>query len=325
MTQPIEDIIKYDYDPHFKYLAPSKESIELIKQLWVSWEDNGTSKPDIEQIVKDNYKYEDSYFKEIISIACRMLNIPKESVRIEQVSFILDSYNLYASHAKDGYLVIVDETFFSMLYSITNILMFSAYNLIDPSEEDVFKRFFQQLTSEYIERKSFVPFHKKEIDEIGTLLNRSYEVTEFAVYLFNSFKTFMLAHEIGHCLLGHSNGRINKMFYNRTEKVMIPIDRRSHLHEYQADIFGYRLFKTVMDTTDNTIDVAYLKYRFEFAPLLLFDIFTYLDRRSNHEHYSTTHPAPIKRKSNLITQFRINQDDLLYQNLTMVFNEIVRS
>lgn len=43
-----------------------------------------------------------------------------------------------------------------------------------------------------------------------------------------------------------------------------------------------------MDTTDNSIDKTYLKYRFEFAPLLLFDIFEQIDNlmRTKFQYHS---------------------------------------
>lgn len=329
MKMTINELIRKIYEIHYPYLAPSAESVELATDLWGTWEKAGEIRPDIYNIAKHNniIKYENAYFQEIVSIACDIANIPKNTLRIEQAPFILNSYNLCASQALDGYLVIVDETFFKMLFSLTNILMFSAYNFIEEVEEENFKDLTKRLLNEYIEQKFFTPFDSKETPEIKYLLGKDYITAEFAIYLFNSFKTFMLAHEIGHCLLKHADSTIKKSFRGENKEVTIDIDKRSYECEFEADIFGYNLFKRVMDTTDDSIDKAYLKYRFEFAPLFLFDIFEQIDKLIKKNSYtqtdSITHPSPKKRKYNLMHYFQLKEDDLLYTNLRSVLNDLI--
>ena len=330
MKMTINELLKEIYEINYPHLGPSSESKGLVKDLWGEWEKTGKIRPDIDNIAKYNsiIEYERAYFQEIVSIAFDITNISKNTLRIEQAPFILNSYNLCASRALDGYLVIVDETFFKMLFSLTNILMYSAYNFIEDVEEENFKSLTKRLLNEYIEQKFFTPFDSKGTPEIRYLLGKDYDTAEVAIYLFNSFKTFMLAHEIGHCLLKHADSTIEKSFRGETKEVTIDIDKRSYECEFEADIFGYNLFKRVMDTTDDSIDKAYLKYRFDFAPLFLFDIFEQIDKLIKKNNYSQTdsitHPSPQKRKNNLIHHFQLKEDDLLYSNLRSVLNDLIK-
>ena len=324
----IDELIKEIYEINYLHLGPSSESIKLAEDVWEKWIEAGETKPNISNIAKNTINHENAYFQEIVSIAYSIANIPKGALRIEQAPFILDSYDLYASRALDGYLVIVDETFFKMLFSLINILMFSAYNFIEESEEESYRNLFKRLINEYIELKRFTPFKSKEMPEIQSLLQKDYETAEFTTYLFNSLKTFMLAHEIGHCLLKHTDETIKKSFRSEDKEVILDIDKRSYKHEFEADIFGYNLFRKVMDTTDDSIDKAYLKYRFEFAPLFLFDIFEQIDKLTesiNHTKIeSRTHPSPKNRKLNLMNYFQLQETDILYQNLKSVLKDLMK-
>lgn len=324
MGKTIEEEIKSTYSASYKCLTPCIESVGLAERLWANWAQSNISKPNIKQITKDIIQYQNSFFNEIVLMGCRMMNIPYNSIKIEQAIYLLDSYNLTSYKANDGYMVIIDDTFLTMLYNISNLLMFEVNNLIQEHEEPIFKSIFKQLVLEYIELKAFKPNLKKETSKIETLMCRSYDVTEYAAYLYHSLKIFLIAHEVGHCLFKHSEQHALRMDYNDVLNNSNYGHNVDYQNEYDADIFGYKLFMQIMNTHDNTIEATYLKYRYEYAPLLLFDLFDCIKEIVATRVNEKTHPSPKARKLNLLEHFQINEHDLLYQNLVHAIKYMVQ-
>jgi hypothetical protein len=298
--------IKQELHKYFQYLVPNFNKIDEIRKIWSEYNKMGISSPDIDAIMSNFPKHNEGFFQEIVNIASKVCG---KELQIEFCPFILNDYNLCARSAKDGYLVIVDESYLDMFYMLANILMFERNNYIEEFEFYDLKSLVRNIIIDPIRNEN----RHKVFDQ---LVKRDYETAEFAVYLYNSFKIFMFAHEISHHILKHTNGTFTKQCHMNERSCNIEIDRMSYIHEFEADTYGYKIFLEVMNTVDDSINYAYCKYRYEYAPLLLFDIFDKIDRvqeeKENKKKTYPTHPSPIDRKENLLKQYKMNNPGILY-------------
>ncbi len=205
-----------------------------------------------------------------------------------------------------------------MLFFLTIIFIYDANNLINENEKDNAISFINSIIDNYFQYKAFDL--SKDITPL--LLKRDYKIAEFANYFFQSLKIFMIAHEISHHVLGHTKGTKKRKLIINGHNIEIEEDKRNKLCELDADVFGYNIFLSVLNTTDDSIDYAYCKYKFEFAPLFLFDLFDALDKMNKIQTYEyITHPTPKERKENLLKHFKIEDPSFLYKNLITVLNQ----
>jgi uncharacterized protein (UPF0305 family) len=298
--------IKQEYYNHYQYLVPNINKIDKVRELWSEYNKAGISSPDIDAINANFPKIDEAFFQEVVKIASKFSG---KNMQIEYCAFILNDYNLCARSAADGYLIIIDEFYLGMLYILANIFKFEANNYIEEDEFNHYVRLVQDVVIDYLK-------HIEKKDAITQLQKRDYETAEFAVYLYNAFKIFMFAHEISHHLLGHTKETISKQFSMNERNCQIEIDRVDCADEFEADTYGYKIFLEVMNTVDDSINYAYCKYRYEYAPLFLFDIFDKIDRLKEEKMGMkikyTTHPPPMDRKANLLKQYQFNNPGILY-------------
>lgn len=299
----------------YKILAPDMDSVAIARELWQEWEKTGNTPPNINEIAKDYAQHENGFFYELVKLAEKMHqgNLP-----IQYCQFTLDRYNAYAISVKDGYIVLIDDVFFQILYFICNILVFDAAGAIeDPAEREQARKFMTEIINvNYFNRKR-IDFSEEGIQHV--LLKRDYELAEFANYFFHACKAFIIGHEIGHHVLNHSRGVVMKVFALNGKEVAVEVDERAISDEYEADHYGYKLFDVLSNTNDDSVYYAWCKFRFSFAPLFLFDLFNYIDRlqekKDNNAMEYTGHPHPISRQQALQAQFSIDAADPLYLSL----------
>ena len=302
------------YQKQYRVLAPDDDSVQLTKAVWSHWEKAGVTPPDIDAIAQEHSRFENGFFYDIVSVAERLAG---KELPIQYCAFCLDSYNFYAFSADDGYIILVDDSFFQLLFFLSNILIFQAQGLIQPAEEEAIRQLTTEvITNNYFNRRQF-DFTQDSL--FSSLLKRDYELTEFANYFFHALKVFIISHEIGHHILGHTIAKVKRVFGSNDTFEAIYVDERSIACEYEADKYGYQLFHEVSTTVDASISYAYCQYKFEFAPLFLFDLFAYLDNLktvslSKAVTYKT-HPAPQKRIASLQKAFPIDNEDPLYLSL----------
>jgi hypothetical protein len=303
--QQIENI-KQDFYDIYKVLTPSDNSIGLTKSLWDGWEKLDFTRPNVDDVAANTIKRDKQFFYEIIKIAEK---VEKKDINIEYCPFIVGDYGLSILDATDGDLVLTDESFFGVLFFLMIVFMFDAYGFIKDEERGSVASFVNKLVDKYINHEAFdgsgdniTPF----------LMEKDYETTEFAIYFFQSMKIFLIAHEISHHILGHTKETAT--------------DKRSKIDEFEADKLGYKIFLETMNTTDDSIDVAYCKYRFEFAPLFLFDLCDRFDElKGKRATDSRTHPVPRERKENLLKHYEIKDPDCLYKDLVEIMKSNIGS
>ena len=317
--------VKQEYYKLYQYLVPGSDAANFAREIWSEWNKAGITSPDIDSIVANFVNQNNAFFQEIVQIASK---VSEKELQIDYCPFILNSYNLHALSVKDGYLVFVDEIFLDMLYSLVFIFMYEANSFIQEDELNHYAYFIKKLVIDYFNHESSVLINEKRKKQgpITELYKKNYETAEFAVYLYNSFKIFLFAHEISHHILGHKEGTFTQKFSINGRSSQIKIDKRKHAKEFEADVYGYKIFLEVINTVDDSINYAYCKYRYEYAPLFLFDIFDKLDRlqeeKGNIKVEYSTHPSPLDRKANLQKHCQIN-DLYYYDNLKDSLNNMI--
>jgi hypothetical protein len=310
-NRPSSEVIA-EFRKRFEAIAPGTDSITVARDLWESWEKSGVTPPDLNTIAADYAKHENGFFYEIVRLAERTGG---KQLNIHLCQFSLDQYNAYAFTASDGYIVLADDVLFQILYFLCNIIVFDAMGLIKEEEERAALKTLAAriIHTNYLSRER-IDFSKEPL--LHDLLKKDYEIAEFANYFFSAFKAFIIAHEIGHHILGHTTGSTRKIFSVMNKTVEAEVDLRSLSMEYDADSYGYNLFHTLCHTTDDSVYYAFCKYRFVFAPFLLFQLFDRLDRLVEQQENSTItytdHPHPLDRAAALEKQFVTDLQDDLY-------------
>jgi hypothetical protein len=314
----IEDI-KRDFYNLFKILVPSNSSVNLTKNLWDNWENANFTRPNVDDIAAHTIERNRQFFHEIVKIAGKAL---KKDLNIEYCPFILNDYNFSAISADDGYLVLIDEAFFGMLFFLILIFIFDMRDLIQEEDKSNIMSFINNTVDIYINHKYF---NAPDSNITFSLTKKDYDTAEFATYFSKSIEIFIIAHEISHHILGHTKETIKKNMVIGDHNVEIEVDKREKLCEFEADELGYKIFLEVMNTTDNSIDVAYCKYRFEYAPLFFFDLVGRLDElKGMQANNYITHPTPTERKENLLKHYKIEDPNYLYRDLVGIMKSNIK-
>jgi hypothetical protein len=293
-----------------KIIAPDEDSVIVTRDLWKEWSKSGIAPPDIEAIANTYAQHENGFFYELVKLAESQAG---HELVIHFCQFTSNRYNAHALTAADGYIIFVDDVFFQVLFFLCNILVFDAHGaLSDPTEREHTRQFFQRIIqTNYINRER-IDFSQET--RIIDVMKKDYELAEFANYFFHSIKAFIIAHEIGHHVLGHTRGAVSRVFSVSNTIIEAEVDNRQLEMEYDADKYGYVLFTTLSHTVDESVYYAYCKYRFPFAPVLLFDLFNKLEEipLREGEHLSDDHPKPADRAKALKATYAIDLDDPLY-------------
>jgi len=320
MNKSVE-YIKHVYHDLYELLMPSPQSISLTKELWAEWEKAGIESPNIDEIAMNATEQESKFFYEIVAITEK---IAKRELAIDYCPFVTNEYNLSAVSADEGYLVLIDESFFKILFFLTNILVFDMEGLIEKKEQLEISVVIKNMIDSYFDLR-FSDFNQ---DIITSLMKQDYELTEFASYFFQLMKIFMIAHEISHHILGHTNGILEKKYKFNNEEIAIKIDEIDNKsYEIDADIYAYKIFTEILNTVDDSVNYIYCKYKIEFAPIFLFDILKIFDRlheiKSGKPLQYVTHPSPDERKSILLKCFEIKHHGNLYENILASLNKTI--
>jgi hypothetical protein len=294
-----------------KILTPDADSVAIARELWLEWEKTGNAPPDINNIAKDYAKHENGFFYELVKLAEKIENAP---LNIHYCQFTLDRYNAYACSAKDGYIILIDDVYFQILYFLCNIFVFDAMDIVREDEKEQVKTFVEEIIRVNYFNRQRVDFSRQGIHHV--LLKRDYELAEFANYFFHALKAFIISHEIGHHVLKHTSGTVTKVFAVNNNSVTVEVDERKLANEFEADSYGYKLFDVLSNTNDDSVYYAWCKYKFSFAPVFLFRLFNSLDRIyekvKNKPIVYAEHPHPVERIRSLEDKYSIETNDPLY-------------
>ncbi len=312
MNRTVSEIINY-YKSLNKVMMPTQNSVSISREVWKNWESKGIEPPDIHEISQNNYRFELGFFHELVEI---VENHEAKKYNIWYCAYCLNTYNFYAISGSDGYVVLVDDYFFQMLFFLCLIFSYDVADLIYDHERDEIKIMVNHIVkNNYIYKRKF-DFEKQ--NKLKELLERDYEISEFANYFFNSLKIFILSHEIGHHILGHTRGFSTEKFMSQGRQIELEVDKRSILDEYEADNYGYKIFEKISKTSDAKYYYTFCKYRFDYAPLFMFDLFEKLD--SFYEKFTQkpisyrSHPQPRSRFLKIKEDYNLDINIPMYQD-----------
>lgn len=292
--RPNVEVYLARYRRDYKLLYPDRDSLHTTLDLWEKWDPSGTERPDVAAIHRDCKNMEERFFYELVE---QVSEEAGENLPVFYFPFCVNDYNLSAFSASDGYVVLVDEIFFGMLFMICVLISLDTFGDLADEEVDEVRRAMKKVIEENYFGRS--PFYMREMDVIYRIMQRSFESVEIGNYLFQSFKAFTMLHEIGHHVHGHTTGTRNLNAHSGPYEVSIEVDERSsHNAEFEADAFGYRHFARLLKSKDNS-RMTFFKYTFVFAPGLFFDICLRLDHyreaRTGVPTAYRQHPHPANR------------------------------
>jgi hypothetical protein len=298
----------------YRILRPSSESITFTEELWNAWETNTLKRPDILKTAQSVDEIEEGFFLELVRIAAQLAG---HTFTAHYCPFLTSKYNLSAVTATDGYIVLIDEVFFQFLFILVTVLMYEAYDDIDSNYRE-------RLRSELEEalRISYLNRYRYEVvttSAYAQLLSRNYTTTEMGGFLFQSFKGFLIGHELGHHALQHPVIRLERHFLTNDARMTVHCDQPEWECEFAADAFGYCVLRDATRPDSTIAPLHHFNWVFPFAPVLLFDICKRLDEvsaqekgRSAFDGVGVTHPPLDQRKAALVQAFAIDTNDSVY-------------
>jgi hypothetical protein len=300
------------YRQRYTLLVPSNESKEIAKTIWNHWEQEGNSRrPDIEKLADHVDQTENKFFQELVDIASE---ISGKEVHADYCPFLTLDYNFSAVPASDGYIVLIDEAFFQMVFGlIFAVTLHSQTDAFAGNESAIRTEIKTLLRDSYLERRMGI------LDQMTTLreaIGKDQITSIFANYVFQGIKTFVLGHELGHHALGHTSDSTAAFLLLGGRSVEIPVNNRAWADEFEADAFGYQVYLTATQTTAQRVH-TYFEYRVDFAPILFFDICDWCERwgpdsRRLNSLVTASHPPLEQRKTNLIEKYKIDETDEMY-------------
>jgi hypothetical protein len=112
----------------------------------------------------------------------------------------------------------------------------------------------------------------------------------------------MFFHELGYHVLGHTKSKEKHIIKTENETYSYEVDSVSIIEEYDADNYAFDEYIKLL-IVDEKRYYTFFKYRFEFAPLLFFDICYALDNLSRKvtgkKIIYNKHPNLHKRRNRL--------------------------
>lgn len=303
------------YDRHYKALSPTADSERIAASLLSGWAGNNHL-ADTEKIIVQARGFEAGFFRDIINF-CEAVNGPMPGgLRVAYFNFALNSYNYYAFSASDGYIVLADDLYTRTLFFLSLVLLMDTQNQVPDHEQDTVRAFAREFLAYCVIGRRDFSFAQNTT--AMSLLARDAEVAEMANYFFYSVLAFILLHEIGHHYLGHTRGVTKAAVATGHGPGSIIVDERSWQNELDADAFAGRCYLQLVQTVDDRYKYAFFKYRYDYAPVILFKIFDKLDMlhsRVGKPVRYTTHPPPLQRLEALKRTMAMHDDYPLCKHL----------
>ena len=310
-----------DWIKYYNVLIVTNKSRESASEIWDNWEKDGVKRPDIDSIADNISNSDNLFFKELTSISSEIIN---RELNISYLAFITLGYDFAAVTAADGYIVLVDDAFFSLTFFIICAAYTIAQTEISEATKELIRREIREVAVIGYKEKEFITFN--DMPNLFQLLGEGYNNAEASNYLFNSVRIFILGHEIGHHVFEHENGSEHVRYAIGGREIDFKIDKRSWADEFEADDFGYQVFLGALDTTKERPQ-TYLEFRFPFAPLVFFEICDRIDwmKKAQKVRNSSTHPSFEQRKETLVKKYSIDTQDPLYLEIEKALDFLLDS
>jgi hypothetical protein len=136
----------------------------------------------------------------------------------------------------------------------------------------------------------------------------------FGVFLSRAIEAFILSHELAHHVAGHLNGlRQDVLQRSHARQPSIKVYNRSQKEEFEADRIGVKVF---METGTEMYSPHFL-----CAPLVFFDLLSFVEDFVQTNSRSLTHPPARERKNRLKSHIwkRLPSEAKSYYSVTEPF------
>jgi len=282
-----------EYRRLYGQMYPTRDSLEKTENLWLAWSSDGHERPDLAKIVRNCLKMEEQFFRELVECTAEAQD---QRLPLYHLPFRLNEYNCCAWNAADGYIVLIDDDFFSLLFMLCMLVSLDALGHVQDDELPEVQTMIRRILNDHW--ISGTPFDLCEQPLFYRLIKRNYDSTNFGNYLFQSVKAFILLHEIGHHALSHTAGTRYLNWSLGKQTPPVAVDSHDHIMELEADAYALRHFLKLLKSKDNSRQ-TFFEYALPFAPELLFQIALRLDifkvaRTGNPASYHS-HPHPEHR------------------------------
>ncbi len=305
------------YQKRYRKLRATSASVKMTSKLWDTWEKGGMERPKIEEVVAGIPEREKRFFQELVIQCARFAEKP-EGV-IEQCALELYDYNFRKISATDGCIILTDEAFERMLFVLALGSLHIARETAPKAELQELKHWLRTVVQDWFLGLKEFPIPTGGMERF---LAGDYETSEMGVFLFNAMHAFCLAHEIGHHALGHTSSETLFMLPSERFAHEIEVDAQSHEEEFLADDYARRVYANLHLIKDGRNPLCFVWW-YEFAPLLLMDIFALIEEARGGNMNSQTHPPPNERKEKLLSLGDLQRSDPLYLDLREAVSSVI--
>lgn len=325
-----EDFIAY-LDEVYGRSKINAKTVEDAIDAWQTWENQGmTPSQNIVDITGNPFATYQAYFDDILT-ACDLTDIDASLIYFSLIR--INNLNAYAhTMPNTDKIIVFDENLISFFTAFIITAMVSVYSQPSAIETKQLENFIiSNLKTFHGDASSKTPQIKTVFAKrFMQIIKKNYKLTEIGCYFSIAFTVFIICHELSHHILGHAEDKRMHVTHNtQGKKHAIPLNTPAYEEEFEADIYGYKLFLEVIDKVDQ-MQSAKLSQWFNRAPLIFFemiDIVQLFTKTTGKNQYgSDTHPEAMQRKKCLIAQYEktLHPDGLELYNRFMTFSRHIK-
>ena len=273
----------------------------LVDTAWESWSQQGASRGSpSEQSIFDSYAVFDGYFRALIAANKLSVNAPIMA-HIQN-----NSFNACAYTTCDGdHIVLYDTQLNAMIQEFVMVATITAFGNYDSQQVTMRFEHCYQLLNEFRHRERSNNASQLA-DNFLKIVGDNHRLATIGSMCGVAVTTFIMAHEVAHHVLGHTDGAVRQVPYitHKLTVVDVDVNTTDHDNELDADRLGYKLFHSCLDPELEQKDLV-LHAEFYHVPLFFFDILELVDYGADVDYDIVTHPNPSLRKKRLIDEFVI--------------------
>ncbi|TAN68129.1 MAG: hypothetical protein EPN17_09815 [Methylobacter sp.] len=295
-------------------------AVRLANAAWDSWEKQGVSRgKDTDDVIHQPHLIFKKYYLDIVKA---------NNLKNKNVHFCLartKELNAYANTTKNGdYVVVFDSELYTFINDVIITCIVCVYS--HPSDDEV-DFYFSHVYDLFLQFKGFTikKSSEEQGDDFVKIITKDYDLTMLGSYCGAAIYAFIICHELGHHILGHTKkGKVKKAIFSENTEVSIGFNKTSIEEEFEADEIGFHLYTNISKEYENLKDLK-LNNQFISVPLIFFKLLEILNiiRKSSGE----SHPEPnlrYMRLEQIKKTLNIEEDTEFYEALMEVFSGLYK-